>query len=147
MPAIASTSGRLHGEFTNYYFYRFIGKLTNFLQFQEFSLSNPPVDYSNSSTRCSRPPWKQKSAVPSRRLQVYVLHSILMGHPSLQEHILTHHTHKHSSINLVSIFRCSSSPSNPVYERRVDFSDLVFSLSSHRHSYLGFVFDSRFLDS
>ncbi len=40
-----------------------------------------------------------------------------------------------SSINLVSIFRCSSSPSNPVYVRRVDFSDLVFSLSSYRLSY------------
>ncbi len=33
-------------------------------------------------------------------------------------------------------FFSSSSPSNPVYARRVDFSDLVFSLSSHRHSYI-----------
>jgi hypothetical protein len=38
------------------------------------------------------------------------------------------------TINLVFILRCSSSPSNPVYVRRVDFSVLVFSLSSHRHS-------------
>jgi hypothetical protein len=52
-----------------------------------------------------------------------------------------------SFINLVFIFRCSSSPINPVYVRRVDFSDLVFSLSSHRHSYIGLVFSSRFLDS
>jgi hypothetical protein len=52
-----------------------------------------------------------------------------------------------SSINLVSIFRCSSSPSKPVYVRRVGFSDLVFSLSSHRHSYIGLVFSSRFLNS
>ncbi len=44
-------------------------------------------------------------------------------------------------------FRCSSSPCNPVYVRRVDFSVLVFSLSSHLHSYIGFVFSSRFLDS
>ncbi len=42
-----------------------------------------------------------------------------------------------SFINLVFIFRCSSSPINPVYLRRVDFSTLVFSLSSHRHSYIG----------
>ncbi len=42
-----------------------------------------------------------------------------------------------SSINLVSIFRCSSSPNNPVYPRRVDFSDFVFSLSSYRHLYIG----------
>ena len=38
-----------------------------------------------------------------------------------------------SSINLVSIFMCSSPPSNPVYARRVNPSVLVFSLSSHRH--------------
>jgi hypothetical protein len=52
-----------------------------------------------------------------------------------------------SSIDLVSIFRCSSSPSNPVCVRCVDFSDIVFSLSSHRHSYVGLVFRSRFIDS
>ncbi len=40
-----------------------------------------------------------------------------------------------SSINLVSIFRCSSPPHNLVYGRRVDPSALAFSLSSHRHSY------------
>ncbi len=43
------------------------------------------------------------------------------------------------SINLVFIFRCSSSPRNPVYPRRVDSSVLVFSLSSHRHSFIGLV--------
>jgi hypothetical protein len=51
----------------DYYSHRLIGKLTAFLQFQEFRLRN----------------------------QVYVLHSILMGRLSLQEHILTHHTRKH----------------------------------------------------
>jgi hypothetical protein len=40
-----------------------------------------------------------------------------------------------SSINLVIIFRCFSSPTNPVHVRRVDSSALVFSLSSYRHSY------------
>jgi hypothetical protein len=50
---------------------------------------------------------------------------------------------KISSINLVSIFRCSSSPSNPVYARRVDSSALGFSISSHRHSYKGLVFNRR----
>jgi hypothetical protein len=47
------------------------------------------------------------------------------------------HTHPSltniSSINLVSIFSCSSSPRNPVYVRRVDPSTLAFSISSHRH--------------
>jgi hypothetical protein len=63
---------------------------------------------------------------------------------------LTHHTPfkyrrcncdvkiKHSPItlaNLVSIFRCSSPPRNPLCSRRVDPSVFVFSLSSHRHSF------------
>ena len=39
-----------------------------------------------------------------------------------------------STINFVSIVRCSSSTSNPVYARRVDSSASVFSPSSHRHS-------------
>jgi hypothetical protein len=51
-----------------------------------------------------------------------------------------------SFINVVSIFRCSSFKSNPVYARHVDSSALVFSLSSHRHSYIGLVFSSRFID-
>ena len=54
-----------------------------------------------------------------------------------------------SSINLVSIFRCSSPPRNPVYARRVDPSTLVyfFSLSPHRHSYVGLLFNSCFITS
>jgi hypothetical protein len=69
-------------------------------------------------------------------VQLYVSHQILMGHLSLQKHISPITLTNISFINLVLIFRCSSSPRNPVYVRRVDFSDLVFSLSSHRHSYL-----------
>ncbi len=40
--------------------------------------------------------------------------------------------------NFVFIFRCSSSPINPVYVRDVDSSDFVSSHSSHRHSEIGF---------
>ena len=42
MSAIASTSGSLHGEFVLLYSYRLIGKLTDFLQLQEFSWRNQP---------------------------------------------------------------------------------------------------------
>jgi hypothetical protein len=45
----------------------------------------------------------------------------------------------------VFIFRCSSSTTNPVSTRRVDSS--VFSLSSHRYSYISLLFVSRFIDS
>jgi hypothetical protein len=40
----------------------------------------------------------------------------------------------------------SHTSSNPVYERHVDSSSLGFSLSSHRQSYIGLVFSSRFID-
>ena len=43
---------------------------------------------------------------------------------------------KVSSINLVFIFKCSSSPWNPVYGRHVDPSVLTFSLSSYRHPHI-----------
>jgi hypothetical protein len=37
----------------DFYSYRFIGKLTAFLQFHEFSFRNKTVDFSTSTTRCS----------------------------------------------------------------------------------------------
>ncbi len=65
----------------------------------------------------------------------------------------TSHTHpshftlvNFSSINLVSIFRYSSSSKNPVYVRHVNSSYLGSSLSSRRQSYIGLVFSSRFID-
>jgi hypothetical protein len=42
-----------------------------------------------------------------------------------------------SFVNLVFIFRSSSSTTNPVCESRVDL--LVCSLPLHRHSYIGFI--------
>jgi hypothetical protein len=45
------------------------------------------------------------------------------------------------------LFRCSGSTTNPVYVRRVNSFVLVCSLSSHRHSYIHLIFNSRFLDS
>jgi hypothetical protein len=43
--------------------------------------------------------------------------------------------------------RCDERLINPVYVRRVDSSALIFSLSSHRHSLIGLVFKSYFIDS
>jgi hypothetical protein len=43
MTAIASTSDRLHSEFVRLLFLQVIGKLTAFLQLQEFSQRNLPV--------------------------------------------------------------------------------------------------------
>ena len=52
-----------------------------------------------------------------------------------------------SLVNLVSIFRCSSSAHNGVHPRSVDSLTFVYSLSSHRYPYVVFVFSSRFNDS
>jgi hypothetical protein len=105
--------------------YRLIGKLTAFSQLQEFSQRNQIVDFSTSSAQ--RSSWYV-------RLQPWrgCCRPITLGNIS--------------SMNVVFIFRCSSSTRNPVYVRCVDSSALVFSLSSHRHSYIGLVFISRFID-
>jgi hypothetical protein len=55
------------------YSYRIIGKLTAFLQLQEFSFRNLPVDSSTSSVWCSLHNLKQKSEVPSSKLHLSVL--------------------------------------------------------------------------
>ncbi len=67
--------------------YHLIGKLTVFLQLQEFSLRKQTVDYSTSVAPCS--PHRSKTAV----LRVNL---ILDGKPiTSRTHILTHHTRKH----------------------------------------------------
>jgi len=63
------------------------------------------------------------------------------------------HTHPSDSqtsrllTSSLSQFRCFSPPINPVYVRRVNSLGLSFSLPSHRHSYIGLIFSSRFIDS
>jgi len=76
MPAIASTSGRLHSELSDFYSYRLIGKLTAFLQLQEFSLRNQIVECSTTAARLSLPSSKSKLTWLSLRRQLYVLRLI-----------------------------------------------------------------------
>jgi hypothetical protein len=56
IPTITSASGRLHSEFQvlDFYSYRFIGKLTAFLQLQEFRLRKHNVTCSTSAAPRSR---------------------------------------------------------------------------------------------
>ena len=72
MPAIASTSGRLHSEFVRLS-YRLIGKLTAFLQLQEFCQRNQTVDSSTTAARLSLPSSKAKLVWLLLRRQFYVL--------------------------------------------------------------------------
>jgi hypothetical protein len=68
---------------------------------------------------------------------------------------ITSRTHTHPSHSQTSRLLTSSlslgvpvpRATQCVYARSVDSSPLGFSLSSHRHSYIGLVFSSRFIDS
>ncbi len=101
----------------DFYSYRLIGKLTAFSQFQEFSQRKHNVACSTSAA-----PRSFNSSKP----KPFTLANF-------------------SFVNLVSIFRCSSSTTNPVCGRLVNL--LVCSLPLHRHSYIGFLFSFRFIDS
>ena len=71
MPAIASTSGRLHSEFVRLLFYKLIGKLTAFLQPQEFSLRNITVASSTIAAQPSHHSSNRKWATSSLKLLHY----------------------------------------------------------------------------
>ncbi len=127
MTGIVSTSGRLHSEFVRLLFLQDHRETDRF--FCSFRSSAGAT-------------WSWPVPLPPRRVLWYwwgTYHFKNTYSPITLANI--------SSINLVSIFKCSSSLINPVYVRRVDSSASVFSLSSHRLSYKGLVFNSRFIDS
>ncbi len=99
-----------------------------FLQLQEFSQRNQTWEH-HPSTFAARLFLRLHTTYWSRHRLTYS--------PIVLSHRLTYSPivfTNFSSINLVSIFRCSSSTTNPVYARRVNSLVLVCSLSSHRHS-------------
>ncbi len=94
IPAIASTSGRLHSDFVCLpcQVYKVIGKLTTFLQIQpprEFSLRNMTVASSTTTARCSPPSWNLRLGIFSLRLHHYGLFWISTVHLWRQDHTLT----------------------------------------------------------
>ncbi len=95
---------------SEFYSDRLIGKLTAFLQLQEFSLCR--------HTQVASSPSAARLSFSSYRAKPFTLANF-------------------SFVNLVFIFRCSSTTTNPVCARRVNL--LVYSLSLHRHSYIGFI--------
>ncbi len=116
---------------SDFYSYRLIGKLTAFLQFQEFSQRNPTWEL-RVFTFAAWVYWislSQNVDCYSQRLLIYVLPSIWMAHLSHLILTLTHHIRNISVINLVSIFRCSSSKTNSVYARLLNSLVLGCSLS------------------
>jgi hypothetical protein len=128
----------------------FIGKLAAFLRLQEFSLCNPTVVCSTTTVSCS-PQTKSRVGNILDKAAALRINFNIDGPPSVSRShspitLTVWHTDL-SSITLVSIFRCSSPPRNPVYVRRVNPSALAFRLSSHRHSYISVLFSFRFIVS
>jgi hypothetical protein len=79
---------------SDFYSYRLIGKLTDFLHLQEFILYKHNVECSTTAAWLSLPSSKGKLACLSLRWNLYVLRLIYMGRPSYLNHTLTHHTRK-----------------------------------------------------
>jgi hypothetical protein len=68
-----------------------------------------------------------------------------MGHLLILNHTLTHHTRKPLVYSPRLHLYVFQSPTQPVYEGRVDPSTLDFSLTSHRYSHIGLLFRSHFI--
>ena len=136
---------RLGGYTVNlwaFYFYKLTGKLTATLQLQEFILRNMTVISSTTNVWPSPHSLNRKSATSSVRMYID-------GAPvSSRSH--THPSHSQTSRLLTSSLSLGvpvpcTTHWHPVYVRRVDPSDLVFSLSSHRHSRIRLLFRFHFI--
>jgi hypothetical protein len=147
MPTIASTSGRLHSEFVRLLFLQDHRETDRFFVASGVHLAET-----------QRGMFHFRRAAFSAHLQAKVGNTLVKA-AALRINLyidgapITSRTHTHPSHSQTSRLLTSSlslgvhsSPSNPVYTRRVDSSALVFSLSSHRHSYIGLVCSSRFID-
>ena len=150
MSAIVSTSGRLHSEFVRLLFLQDHRETDRF-----FAASGVQVaQHDRGLFHFRRTVFS--SQLKSKIGNILAKAATLPVNLNLDGASITSRTHTHPShsqtsrllvINLLSIFRCSSPPSNPVYPSRVDPSVLVFSLSSQRHSYIGLLFLSHFIYS
>ncbi len=78
IPAIVSTSGRLHSDFVFLVFLQAHRKLTSFFELQEFNLQNPTVASSNTTVQCSPPRWNLNVEIFLLSLEHYGLFWILL---------------------------------------------------------------------
>jgi hypothetical protein len=125
----------------DFYSYRIIGKLTAF-----FASSGVQLAQTNPSGQFHFRRAAFSSMLKSRVGNILDKTAALRINLNLDGAPITSKSHTHPSHSQTfCIFRCSSSTTNPVYERRVNL--LVCSLPLHRHSYIGFVFSFRFIDS
>ena len=139
MSAIVSTSGRLHSEFIRLLFLQTHRETDRFFAASGVQLSQSTSGgFFHFRRAAFSAQLKSKCGLLLAKAEALRINLNLDGAPIAS----TSHTHPSNSqtslsINLVSIFRCSSSTTNPVCERRVNL--LVHSFSFHRHSYIGFI--------
>ncbi len=130
MTVVGSTSGRLHSEFVRLLFLQTHRETDRFFETSGVHLPEP----SSGFFQFHRVPYSfhLKSRVVLTLTKVAVLRIMLnIDGATITSQSHTHPSHSNfSSINLVFIFRCTSSPNNPVSERIVDSSTLAFSLAS-----------------
>jgi hypothetical protein len=141
MPAIASTSGRLHTEFVRLLFLQAHRETDRFFVASGVQLAQHDRGLFNFLRAAFSAQFKSRVALALGKAAALRIMLNIDGAPITSKSLITRSPitlANFSSINLVFIFRCSSSSSNPVSERRVDSSTLVFSLPSHRHSEIGF---------
>ncbi len=148
IPAIDSTSGRLHSEFIRILFLQTHRETDHFFVDSGVLLAQSDRGFFH-YLHTTFP-----SILKSRVGNILVKSTTSRINLNIDGEPIVSKSHTHpselgnfSSINLVFVFRCSSSTTNPVYVSRVDSSFLVFSLSSHRYSYISLLFSSLFIDS
>jgi hypothetical protein len=87
----------------DFYFYKLIGKLTSFLQLQEFSFRNLPVTSCTTTVWCSLYRSNARLSTFSPRVQLYGLYWILMTYlSSWASKVHTHPSHSETSRLLTS---------------------------------------------
>jgi hypothetical protein len=146
MPAIASTSGRLHSEFVRLLFLQAHRETDRFFAASGVQLAQTDRGMFHYHRVVFSTQLKSKVVLTLVKVTVLRITFNLDRSPIISKSHSPITLANFSSINLVSIFRYCSSSSNPVYPRHVDSSSLGFSLSSYRQSYIVLVFSSRFID-
>ncbi len=138
MPAIASTSGRLHSEFVRLLFLQAHRETDRFFAASGVQSTQSTSDQFHFRRAAFSQHLKSKVGLALAKAAVLRINLNIDGAPIASK------SANFSFVNLVFIFRCSSSTTDPVYERRVNL--LVCSVPLHRHSYIGFN-SFRFIDS
>ncbi len=139
MPTIASTSGRLHSELVRLLFLQVHRETDRFFAASGVQFAQSDRGQFHYKRAAFSSQLKSKvGSILTKAAALWITLNIDGTHIASKSHSPITLTSL-SSINLVSIVRCSSPPRNLVYGRRVAPSALAFSLSSHRHFYMSSV--------